>query len=67
MVEFHVAGDAKHVGELDVGIAVHDGVGVVVVARVVVFSEVVANQFPVVAVVVPVDVVLVVSHADTVG
>ena len=67
MVEFHVAGNTEHVAELDVGVAVHDGVGVVVVARVVVFGKVVADQFTVVAVVVPVHVIVVMSNAYAVG
>ena len=67
MVEFHVAGNTEHVAELDVGVAVHDGVGVVVVARIVVFGKVVADQFAVVAVVVPVHVVMVMCDAHAVG
>ena len=67
VVKFHVAGNAKHVAELNVGIAVDDGVGVVVVARIVVFGKVVANQFAVVAVIVPVHVVLIVSNAHAIG
>ena len=61
-----MAGDTEHVAELDVGVAVHDGVGVIVVARVVVFGKVVADQLAVVAVVVPIHVIVVVSNANAV-
>ena len=58
-----MTGHTEHVAELNVGIAVHDGVGMVVVARIVVFLEIIANEFAVVFVVVPVHVVIIVSDA----
>ena len=67
MVKFHVARNPKNMAELNIGIPVHDGVGVVVVARVVVLSKVVANQFAVMTVVVPVHVIVVMSDARAVG
>ena len=67
VIEFHVPGYTKDVPKLDVSVAAHDGVGVVVVPRVVILLEIVANQFTVVAVVVPVHVVLVVGDARAVG
>ena len=64
VVKHHVAGHAHHVADFNFGVAMNDGVGVVVVPGVVVFLEVVANQLAVIAVVVPVDVVVVVGDAD---
>ena len=65
-VQNHVAGNAHQVVDLNVGVTLNDAVGVVVLAGVVVGLEVVSNQFTVVAVVVPVNVVDVVSDADAV-
>ena len=67
LVEDHVTGDAGQPVDLDVGVPLNDAVGVVVFPRVVVGLEVVANQFTVVAVVVPVHVVDVVGDAHAVG
>ena len=60
-------GDTHHVADLDIGIPLNDGIGMVVIARVVVVLEIVAYKFAVVTVVVPVDVALVVGDANAVG
>ena len=67
VVEFHVAGDAERMAELNVGIAVDDGVGMVVVARVMILSKVVANQFAVVAIVVPIHVIIIMRNSCPIG
>jgi hypothetical protein len=53
--------------ELNVGIAMDDSVGVVIITCVVVFGKVVPYKFTVVPVVVPIHVVGVVSDADPEG
>ena len=64
IVKHHVAGHAHHVADFNFGVAMNDGVGMVIVPGVVVVLEVVTNQLAVIAVVVPVDVVVVVGDAN---
>ena len=65
LVEDHVARHAHQMTNFHLCVAVNNGVGMVVVAGVVVLSEVVHHQLAVVTVVVPIHVVVVVSNANT--